>query len=313
MHAMRLAISALLLLLTTAGIAGICRHELRTTFIAPEREYTPLYLPKAKYVKLVTLGYNRFASDILWFRTMSYFGHQFQKRASMNWLGEMCRLVTDLNVRAEHVYEFCGTLLSWVAHDAETSNEILTQAIAAYPNRWRFYYLRGFNFWYFLQNDSRAKEDFVAASKFPEAPPFVASLASRLLAAKEDPDVAITFLEELIKTTSNTAARKALTHRLKLAIIAKNTKMLEAAANKFRAEHSEPLVDINQLVGAGLVKSLPKDPFGGEYILDPATAAITTTSKRKGLAFGGRTAKTGLAHGEFRDEQSAQPGEKKNE
>ena len=80
---------------------------------------------------------------------------------------------------------------------------------------WRFYYLRGFTYWYFLERNDLASKDLTYASKLPDAPPFIASIASRLLAAENDPRIAIAFLHDLVKETKDPTARKALSKKLR--------------------------------------------------------------------------------------------------
>ena len=187
--------------------------------IRQETEETPLYLPDAKYIRLVTLGFDTFWSRILWFNTVNYFGKQFLADSDYRWLYHNCKLVTQLDERATHAFEFCGTLLSWMAREPERSNEILTHAIQAHPDAWRFRYLRGFNYWYFLSRRDLAKEDFRIGSTLPEAPPVLASLATRLMVAEDDPQTAIAFLVDLIENTKDEHVKQALGEKLKRAVI----------------------------------------------------------------------------------------------
>ena len=296
---------ALLLLLICSLAVGLSGSALRSKYPSRDRDYSPLYLPHTKHVRLVTLGFDRFAADLIWFRTMSYFGKQVRRKEGVEWLRQMCTLVSELNPKALHVYEFCGTLLSWVAKDPAGSNELLTRAISFFPNVWRLPYIRGFNSWYFLDNRAGAKEDFLRASRIPGAPPFLASLASRLLTADEDPDTALVYLKDLIENTPSDSARAALSERYKLAIISKNIRSLEEKAAQFRATRTEELVDLQQLLDAGIVQSIPGDPFGGRYIIE--NGSVISTTRGRGLVFGGRNAKTGLARGEFDDTKVPMP------
>jgi hypothetical protein len=296
-----LVIGLLSLLTVSFLVLAWSKSELRAekSRIRLSADRPPLYLPEARYIKLVTLGFDTFASRILWFSTVNYFGKRYIAGQDYRWLYSMCKLVTRLDENATHVFEFCGTLLSWMAKEPVRSNEILTHAIEAHPRSWRFRYLRGFNYWYFLSRPDLAKEDFKIASKLPNAPKTLASLAGRLMVSEGDPQTAINFLEDLIQNTEDPNARKALGEKRKQAIISRDKRILEKAVAVFEKQHHRKPEALSEMVDKGVLNRLPKEPYGGHYLMDPATGEIKTSSGKKGLEFMGRTAKTGVFKKEF--------------
>ena len=260
--------------------------QAETALQSPTRDYAPLYLPDARYVRLITLGHDTLAGDLLWFNTNSYFGRQMREKRDVNWLGEMCKLITELDKRSPHYYEFCGTLLSWIAKDPQASNRILDSAIRHNPGNWKYRYLRGFNFWYFLEDKKQATEDFSAAAKLPGAPPILASLASRLMISTDDSTEAILLLRTLIQTTKDPAVRTALFDKLKRAQLSHDINVLNSALS-IAQKQGRSIKSLEELVALGIITSLPADPFGGTYFLDLNTGAIGTTSGEKGLDFSG--------------------------
>src|SRR5438132_1473784 len=102
-------------------LTGI-RHRLTDLRPAAESEHPPLYLPQADTVRLVTLGFNSFAADLLWFSTINYFGKEFHEKGKFEWFAHRCRLVTDLHPKSEDRFEFCATLLAWIARQPAASN-----------------------------------------------------------------------------------------------------------------------------------------------------------------------------------------------
>lgn len=262
-------------------------------------EHAPLYLPHAKYVRLVTLGYDTFFSKVLWFNTINYFGKQFAGSHDYRWLGDMCDLVTVLDPKANHAVEFCGTLLAWVAKEPAKAVAILSRGIENDSSRWRYFYLRGFAYWYFLERLDLAKDDFLAATNIPGAPSFLASMASRLVAENNGPTLARQFLEEMVANTPDPAAQKALKSKLKRAKLAERIYIIELALESYRkSEGSEP-PDLNALVERGYLTALPEDPYKGTFFMKDGK--VQTTSNKRGLGFTGKTAKTGMFKEEFRD------------
>lgn len=209
---------ALALLVASALGAYISRASLlqqKNSSSAALDERPPLYLPRADKVRSLTFGFDTVASKILWFKTINYFGKQFTGSQDYRWLANMCDVVTELDPKARHVFEFCGTLLSWVAKEPTKSDLILTKAIESDPSYWRYYYLRAFNSWYFLNRFENAKKDLMLALEMPEAPNFLKTLAVHFLAGDQGPEVAREFLKDLLANTTDKNVKKALKRKLK--------------------------------------------------------------------------------------------------
>ena len=179
-----------------------------------------LYLPNGDGLHFLSLGYKNALADVLWFNTINYFGEHYASDHNYKWLAHMCNLVTTLDPLAVHVYEFAALMLAWEAKNVEQSNAILTKAIHTpvlrdHPLLWKFYYLRGFNNSFFLDQGQLAARDFAIGAKLPNAHVILARLAAKKLStAANDPDSAIEFLRDMLRTTSDAYARRALIDRL---------------------------------------------------------------------------------------------------
>lgn len=269
-----------MLLMLLAGVGSYAsRQEAYSHQPITVEESTPLYLPEIKTVRLVTLGFDPFLSDVLWFSTINYFGKQFRGDGDYEWLKERCDLVLKLQPMAAVRYDFCATLLAWVVKDVGASNDILDQAINAFPDSWRFYYLRGFNYWYFQGKEKEGAEQLTKASELPDAPAMLPSLAARLL--HSDPVAAVQFLRDTLKRTTDNSAREALTKRLKQAELTYDISRLSGLVKIFESKTGKMPNHLEELKDMGLLKFVPKDPFGGEYLIKDGE--IVSTSGKKGL------------------------------
>ncbi len=281
------------------GLMSWSRTELRSSTAEKleliSKNRTPLYLPSSEKVKLITLGFNNFAADILWFSTLNYFGKQYGAKEDLKWFAHMCDLVSSLDPKAEHVYEFCATLSSWVAKRPEESAKLLKKAIATRPDYWRYHYLLGFTEWYFLDRKDLAQERFAHASKLPDAPTFLASLATRLMVTEDSPDTAIAFLKDLLEHSNDETAKAAFQEKLNLAYISRDLRYLQRLCEKYREEYNAYPESMRTLVEKKMLRGMPLDPFKSPYTLTQGSCEAKTTSGRKGLEFFGKTAKTGLA------------------
>jgi len=256
---------------------------------------TPLYLPETGYVELVTMGFNNLIADILWFNTINYFGKQFQQGGKdYKWLAHMCDLVTDLDSRREVEYEFCANMIAWEAKDFNKAQKVLTRAIENHPKAWRFYYLRGFNSWYFLLDKKAARDDLQIAARLPNAPQFLASLASSLMVETEDAKTAIKFLGELYHSAKDANEKAALAQNIKRAQLGIDIAALQKAREQFNLKYNKDITSLSDLVNAGIITSIPKDPFGGNYVYAPEWKEIASTSGERPLKFHGKDKTSGI-------------------
>ena len=265
----------------------------------PTQGYQPLYLPNSKYIRLVSAGFDNFVADILWFRTINYFGNQYAMGKDYRWLSHMCELVTNLDRRAIEQFEICGTLTSWMAKDPSASNEILSSAIAQHPNHWRFRYMRGFNYWYFFEDLDRAREDLIIGSKLPDAPPFLSSMASRLIAKTDDPKSAVEFLKNQLSMMKDPKAKEAIADKLKRARLTWHLSELNKVSKIYTTRTGSAPKSMQEMIDYGILKYVPKEPFGGEYVIKDDK--VTHTSGEAPLHFKGKSARTGIFKNEFKE------------
>lgn len=178
-----------------------------------EREV--LYMPNGQALSAISIGYRSSLSHLLWFKTVDYFGRHYASDRNYKWLAHMCDLVTSLSPKTPHVYQFCSNMLSWEANNPKVAIEVLNKATSNLPDDWRFPYLRGVTYMFFLKDAEKASRDFVQAARLPGAHAVVKRLAAKTLATLETPDTALEFLGEMIRQEQDPSARRALEQRRK--------------------------------------------------------------------------------------------------
>jgi hypothetical protein len=189
--------------------------ELNQHFLKEQIEKEALYLPNRQVIELVAFGYKNLLSDLIWFKTISYFGKHYRSDGRYVWLEHMCQLVTDLNTMRRDTSLFCAYMLSWEAKQPQAAISIITKAIAAQPDDWYLYYNRGFTWMYFLKDGEKAKDDFVKAASLPGASVIVTRLAAKKLAELEGKDAARELLLDALKRAQDNLSREAILSRLR--------------------------------------------------------------------------------------------------
>jgi len=240
-----------------------------------------IYLPPTSFLKAISLGYEQPLANVLWFRTISYFGRHYQSDRIYPWLASMCNVVTDLDPRAEHVYRFCGVILPWEADHVEDGITLLEKGVRQMPDSWQLQYMLGFSY-YFFRNDLAAASDTLRkATLATGAPAFVSSLASIVDAAHRGPRSAIDFLTELERRDGNDEMRAVIRQRIRELSLAADIESLEGAVATFQRRVGRPPIDLRELLASGTVSIIPEEPFGGRYEFDPVAGRVVSTSNHK--------------------------------
>jgi tetratricopeptide (TPR) repeat protein len=239
-----------------------------------------VYLPQARYLKLMSLGYNNVLADVLWFRTISYFGTHYRSDRTYPWLAHMCELVTDLDPRAQHVYRFAATILPWEAGQADAGIRLLRKGVEALPDSWLLHYWLGFSY-YFFQNDFESATKYLRiAARLPDAHPKVSKLAALLAAQHYGPEVTMQFLAEIRDSAYSEEVRQIVTENMRELRLASHLEQLDKAIAAYRERHRAPPPTVAALVDDGWITQIPHDPFGGTYEIDPASGKARSSTGR---------------------------------
>lgn len=238
----------------------------------------PVYLPKAEYLRPMSLGYANVLADVLWFRAISYFGAHYRSDRTYPWLSHMCDLVTDLDPRAEHVYRFAGVILPWEAGAADEGIRLLEKGTRTFPDSWLLHYWLGFNYFFFKSDFAKAAFHMHRAATVPGAHPNAARLAALLYKEEYGPDTALAFLGEMERNAEDGQMREVVRRHMLEARLADDLDRLGRAVEAYRARHGRIPESVGALVEAGLLSEPPAEPFGGTYEIDPETGDVSSSS-----------------------------------
>ena len=240
----------------------------------------PIYLPQAKYLQPLALGWRNALGDVLWFRTISYFGEHFRSNRTYPWLASMCELVTDLDPRAFHVYRFAGVILPWEANQVDAGMRLLEKGLRQFPDSWLLHYYLGFNAFFFKDDNATALEHLRLAMAQPDAHPAIARLAAVLSAHQYGPDATLAFLQQMQRDVDSNEVRDVIAAQIQEAQLAADLGHLDDAAAAYRARTGRAPQSPGALVEAGLLAAVPSEPFGGQYEFDAESGAARSSSGR---------------------------------
>lgn len=275
-RAWRLGVLALAAV-TTVGAA----RSLDTRAPAPIGDEHLVYLPDAARLRPLALGYDTVLADLLWFRTISYFGAHLEGDRSYPWLEAMCNLVTDLDPRAMHAYHFAGLILPWEAHDADGGIRMLEKGIRQFPESWELHYSLGVVHYLFKHDNDTAATWLERGAALADAPLVMTRLAAVLRTGRQSGETAIAVLEQMLANTTSKRTRAVLENALLDARVALDLEILTRLVRDHRDRTGVLPTDLQVLVDAGVLRIVPPDRYGGAYVIDPATATVHSSTGRE--------------------------------
>jgi hypothetical protein len=148
--------------------------------------------------------------------------------------------------------------------------------------------LLGFNYYFELRDDAKAADYIARASRLPGAPQYLAPFATRLYVSAREPQVAIDFLAQMYAQTADENVKRVLEQRLKEVVVERDLQLLEEAVSRYRERYKRAPDRLEDLMEAGLLRELPREPFGGQYLYDPQTQSVRSSEMKDRLKVYGK-------------------------
>jgi len=235
-------------------------------------------LPKGEYLKPSLLGYHHLGADILWLRLIQIIGKKRNTADEYEWMYHALDVITTLDPQYAYAYYAGGVILGDLANRPDLSIRLLERGVSANPDVWNIPFLLGYNYYFLLDDPAKGAEYIMEAARRPDGPSYLPGLATRMAAEAGSPDTAIAFLEARLRETQDLEMREILAKRMKEVIIEKDLRVLKSAVEVYLTERQTVPATLSDLVTAGILPMLPQEPFEGDYLLDPKTGSVSSST-----------------------------------
>jgi len=246
------------------------------------------YVPEAKVLKFITADHRYAVAEWTVLKVLFYFGALIQHATGQSlfalppdYPGMFKILQTSLRIQPYNAdaYYFVQAAYTWEIGRYREVNNMLEYGMKYRTWDSQLPFFAGFNAAYFLKDYKKAAEHMKRAAEIAKEQHF-ATLAARYFYEAGETDFAILFIDAMKKSAKNSNERKMYDFRRK-ALVA--IKAIESALQKYQGRFNRPAESLEQLVSAGFITAVPKDPYGGKFYLD-GEGKVRTTSK---LSFAG--------------------------
>jgi len=275
------AISGPLALWTTGALLAVSLGALQIPLThwnnSKPKSQRVMYLPNGEYLRMASLGYRELAADLLWLQAIQVMGERKLSEEAGHWLYDALDRITTLDPKFVRAYEAGSHALCTLVVLPEQSIRLLEKGMQHNPQEWKLPFLSGINYYFELADDEKAAEAMAKAASLPGAPESLARLAAKLFVSAKSPQQAVELLAKVYEETSDENVRKMLEVRLKESIVERDLQILEQAISQYQANYSRRPERLENLVGPGLLRELPREPFGGRYLYEPKTGAVRSS------------------------------------
>jgi tetratricopeptide (TPR) repeat protein len=261
-------------ILLIAGLAGVWQLQRRIDAEkgAVRSEQDELAVRSGNLVKALSLEYAPLMGAIYWTRAVQYFGQKHQlHQNNLELLWPLLDIATTLDPHLLPAYRFGSTFLSDKPPRGEgrpdLAVKLLQRGIQANPDYWRLYQDLG-NVYYFDAHDyAKASAAFAEGSKNPHALIWMKVMAAKIAAEGESPETSYFLWWQVYNSTSDPAVKENAEGHLKLMKVQLDLKEIDRLADEFEKNKGRRATRLSELVQAGLLKEMPKDPDGYAYVL----------------------------------------------
>jgi len=175
-----------------------------------------VYVPfNASTMRLLSPADPHFLADLLWLRTVYYFGqHAFTDR-QYPYLLHLLDVITDLSPEWEQPYLFGAVVLPVEAGAVEDGFYLIDKGLAQFPQSWELWFYKGFCMWQFRGDIDSAARALQRAALLPGSPPYLAPLAATLATRAGQRELALRFLNEVLDNLPTPDQRKIVLEKLR--------------------------------------------------------------------------------------------------
>src|SRR3954470_20993034 len=177
-----------------------------------------LFIPSAKALKRMSLGYNGLLADIYWTRAVQYFGsHHVVAAKEYDLLDPLLDITVTLDPKLEPAYRFGSIFLAQKppqgAGRPDQAVQLVERGIREFPNDSHLYFHLGFINYIEREDYIAAAEAFERGSRVPGAHPWLRVLAANMRQHGDDRETARFLWQNIYDSNTNKSIRQtALEH-----------------------------------------------------------------------------------------------------
>ncbi len=167
---------------------------------------TPIFFPRVEILRPALLGFEGVAADLLWLRTVQYFGGRAERNQSFPQLYQLVDMTTSLDPHFMDAYQYGGLFLVIAKHFSQAV-AIYEKGIAASPTEWQLPHDLGRLYYLELKDYERALYWWRITDRLPGHPHYIPRFLIRLEAKTGHLETALELWQQMLERSDNEAIR----------------------------------------------------------------------------------------------------------
>ncbi len=237
-----------------------------------------VYFPSGAFLDEVAGGQAELIADYLWLRAIQYYGMHRQTDRQYLWAKHIFDVIASLNPLFVEAFRFGGLVLATDANDPDGGIDLLKRGFHSNPGRWEIPFDIGFVN-YLFRRDLLAAAYFRRAAALPGAGEQVERFTAFAYRRGGRDGNAREMWREIQTTTTNPVTCEIAEYALNDIDLEDAVAEIQTAADAFRTARGASARSPRELIASGFLRTVPADPFGGGFVIDPKSGRVVSVFK----------------------------------
>lgn len=166
----------------------------------------PIFFPRVEIVRPALLGFTGLAADLIWIRTVQYFGSRIEGKERFPQLYQLVDMATSLDPHFLDAYQY-GALFLTIARQYPNAIAIYRKGIAANPSAWQLPHDLGRLYFLELKDYQQALHWWEITDRLPGRPHYIPRFLIRLQAKLGHVETALELWQQMLEQSTNESIR----------------------------------------------------------------------------------------------------------
>ncbi|MCD6451682.1 MAG: hypothetical protein J7L64_04910 [Acidobacteria bacterium] len=234
----------------------------------------PIYLPSGKYLKAIALGNNTVMADLLYLWSIQHYSIYTIKEHRFRYLEHVYNMITDLDPHYLDPYLIGALIMAKEGGFYQMAFRLLEKGMKNNPDAWILPVDAGFYAFQDLKDYELALYYFKKAAEIKGSPPFIKRLIAGIYERKNENQTALAFWTEIYRTAKEDWVKTIAYNHIYDLKIKIDLEQLRVAIELFKDQKKRLPRSLRELIKAGFLYQLPKDPEGNNYLYNPRTGEV---------------------------------------
>ncbi|MGH9371265.1 MAG: tetratricopeptide repeat protein, partial [Vicinamibacterales bacterium] len=243
-----------------------------------------MYVRSGPAMRRIALSFDALLADVYWIRAVQHYGGDRldrSERQKYELLYPLLDITTSLDPLFSIAYRFGSIFLSEGYPGGpgrpDQAIALLRKGIAAQPTKWEYYHDIAFVYYWQLRDMPAAAEWFRKAAAQPGAPNWLEPMAAAMLVEGGDRASARFLLQQILKSDQVWLQRMAARGLMQVDAL-DGIDLLRQRVAAYPPPAGQPY-SWEWLLRRGVLRGIPTDPTGVPFEIDPASGAISVSSR----------------------------------